>query len=434
VSRVLFICAAFGAIPVVAKADATITPTEMLIKLTVYPKAAPKPALRYVLIPELREMQPGNPIPNYLKCFMSVDYSNDMEILGRAALQQADRAARMDKPDWQILLKAKTDGIQLLLPDVQKLRAIAAALQARFREEIAQDRLDDAIVTAKTMFAMSRHMGEHPTMIGDLVGVAIAHVAIGPLEEMLQRPGCPNLYWALTNLPNPLVSMERGVEGERLFILAELRDLDESAPMNADQIKKLLVHIDDLRKLDNKPSMQTTRQYLDERTKDATKVSAARSRLVEYGLPEERIQKFPADQIILLDEKYDYEVQRDEATKLWSLPTWQGEALAAKLGPPKEKSLFIFLLAAYQKVRRAQGRLEQRIGLLRHVEALRMYAAEHDGKWPASLSDINLPLPADPYTNKPFKYSVDGGTAHLRGTGLENIPAFNVHYELTIAK
>src|SRR5262249_36099557 len=145
---------------------------------------------------------------------------------------------------------------------------IAAALQARFREEIAQDRLDDAIVTAKTMFALSRHMGEHPTMIGDLVGIAIAMVTIAPLEEMLERPGCPNLYWALTNLPSPLVAMERGVEGERLFILAELRDLDESAPMNADQIKKLITHTDDLRKLDGKPNQQTTRQFLNERTKD----------------------------------------------------------------------------------------------------------------------------------------------------------------------
>ena len=53
-------------------------------------------------------------------------------------------------------------------------------------------------------------MGEHPTLIGDLVGIAIASIAIGPLEEMLSQPVCPNLYWALTNLPSPLVSMDVG--------------------------------------------------------------------------------------------------------------------------------------------------------------------------------------------------------------------------------
>ena len=36
---------------------------------------------------------------------------------------------------------------------------------------------------------------------------------------------------------------------------------------------------------------------------------------------------------------------------------------------------------------RAQGRLEQRIALLRHVEAVRMYAAEHVGAFPAKLAD-----------------------------------------------
>src|SRR5205807_10262385 len=108
------------------------------------------------------------------------------------------------------------------------------ALQERFRAENTQDRLDDSITTAKTLFAMSRHMSEHPTLIGDLVGIAIAFVAIGPLEEMLERPGCPNLYWALTDLPNPLVPLDRGMEGERLLMLSEFHDLDDSAPMGAD--------------------------------------------------------------------------------------------------------------------------------------------------------------------------------------------------------
>ena len=47
-------------------------------------------------------------------------------------------------------------------------------------------------------------MGEHPSLIGGLVGWAIANSAFGPLEEMLEHPSCPNLYWALTNLPDPL--------------------------------------------------------------------------------------------------------------------------------------------------------------------------------------------------------------------------------------
>ena len=34
---------------------------------------------------------------------------------------------------------------------------------------------------------------------------------------MLEQPGCPNLYWALTNLPDPLVPLDKGMDGERVM-------------------------------------------------------------------------------------------------------------------------------------------------------------------------------------------------------------------------
>src|SRR5262249_32905011 len=110
-------------------------PVETVIRLNVHPMPAPRPAPRYQPLPELREMTPGNPIPNYLRCMLDQDFSADEEVLTPAALRQADRAARMDKPDWQILPKLRTDGIGLLLPDLQKMRQIAAGLQVRFRTE-----------------------------------------------------------------------------------------------------------------------------------------------------------------------------------------------------------------------------------------------------------------------------------------------------------
>jgi hypothetical protein len=454
----LLCCAALAAFALPSRADQTTTATETVIHLTVEPKAAPKPALRYLLLPELKEMNPGNPIQNYLKCYMEqqqffFDKENfkrreeyqsmplkelpakDLLDYGRSALRQADLAARLDKPDWQILLRLKTDGIGLLLPDVQQMRTLAGALKVRFRAEVAVGRFDDAVRTAKTMFALSRHMGEHPTLIGDLVGIAIAAIAIGPLEEMLEQPGCPNLYWALTNLPNPLILLDRGMEGERASLRGEFKDLDDSAPMSEEQIKKLLVHIDALREV---APDKSARVWLDARNKDEKLVSAARHRLVESGLSEERLARFPVDQVLLLDEWREFEERRDEFMKLTNLPFWQvGEALA---GPPKglkDEGLFLMLVPALYKVRQAQGRLEQRIALLRHVEALRLYAAGHDGKLPEKLSDVPVPLPPDPFTGKPFRYEVDGGTAHLRGTpppGQEKNPSLNLRYEVTIRK
>jgi hypothetical protein len=460
----LLCCAALAAFALSSRAEPTITDTETVIRLTVTPAAAPKPALRLLLLPELKEMNPGNPIQGYLKCFMDQQKfffdkesferreklmamplkqlpAEELQHYGGAALGQADWAARLDKPDWQILLKLKTDGIGLLLPDVQQIRLLAQALKVRFRAEVALGRFDDALRTAKTMFAMVRHLSEHPTLIGDLVGIAIGIVTIEPLEEMLEQPGCPNLYWALTNLPSPLVPLDKGLEGERVLSVSEFRDLDDRAPMSAEQLKKAIAHFDRLLRLGG-PKYRPeggVRGWLDARVKDEGLVQAARRRLVEAGLAEERLQRFPAEQVLLLDEKRAYEERRDDAMKLASLPVWQVGALDGPPKPPKppkDLGLFPFEPAMY-KVRLSQARLDQRIALLRHVEALRLYAAAHDGKLPAKLADVGVPLPSDPFTGKPFRYRLDGATAHLRGNpprGREKEPAFNVHYEVTIRK
>jgi hypothetical protein len=415
-----------------------------------------------MLLPELKEMNPGNPIHGYYRCCMEQQAfifdkdafqrreellamplselpARDLQHYGQSALGQADAAARLDTPDWQILPKLKTDGFYLLLPDVQHMRSLARALQVRFRTEVALGHFDDAIRTAKTMFAMSRHLGGHPTIIGNLVGIAIASIAIEPFQEMLGQPGCPNLYWALTNLPQHLVPMVTGLEGERTLVLAEFRDLDDSAPMSPDQVKKFLDHMEKL--LADEESVKAAkglRAWLNKQTKEQANITAARRRLVESGLPEERLRRFSADQVILLDERREYEVRRDDAMKIASLPFWQAEALAART--PKDKTPAVLadaLVPALAGVRRAQLRLDQRIALLRHVEALRFHAAEHDGKLPAHLSEVSLPLPDDPATGKPFRYELKGTTAHLRGSppaDLQKDPFYNVHYELTMRK
>jgi len=48
-------------------------PSETLVRLTVDPMQAPKPALRIQLLPELREMKPGNPIAAYLGVLLDQD-------------------------------------------------------------------------------------------------------------------------------------------------------------------------------------------------------------------------------------------------------------------------------------------------------------------------------------------------------------------------
>jgi hypothetical protein len=450
----LFVCAALA----ISLPQEAAKPTETVIRLTVQPMAVPKPALRYQLLPELREMQPGNPILAYLRCFpeqqnfffnqkvleererlqtmpLAELRQKGMRNYGTSLLRRVDEAARFDTPDWQILQKAKVDGMRLLLPEIQQLRSLEAALKVRFRAEIAEGRFEEALVTAKTQFALARHLGEHPTLIGGLVGVAIAHATVGPLEEMLQQPGCPNLYWALTELPHPLIDLRKGMQGEKLLLDAEFALLDATAPMPEQRIKQALDRLTEMHKHLETP-VQDIRAFLHNRAKDETHVRAARQRLVESGLAAELVQSFPALQVVLLDEKLTFDIQRDEWKKWTMIPYWQAEPhLLAAIKSTGEG--FQKWGVAPVKVRKAHARLEQRIALLRHVEALRLYAAAHDGKLPAQLSDIPLPLPVDPFTGKPFLYKVEGNTAELRGTppqGEEANASYNLRYLVTIQK
>jgi hypothetical protein len=469
VRRTLLSCAVLAVFVLPCRADETAATPETLVRLTVQPAAAPKPALRYQLLPQLKEMNPGNPIQNYMKCFMDQQKfffdkeaferreklltmplkelpARELQEYGGFALSQADWAARLDNPDWQILLNMKADGIYTSIPDMRQLRPLASALKVRFRGEVALGRFDDALRTAKTMFAMSRHLGEHPTFVGNLYGFAIANLAIGPLEEMLEQPNCPNLYWALTNLPNPLVSLETASQGERVGIIQWLfRDLDDSAPMSADRLTKFIAFMEKLVKREMpKKLSKSVRTWLDARINDKGMVRAARQHLVEFGLSEAQVRLFPAEQVILLDEKRELEVRFDDVMKTINLPLWHAEVVGDRykrakepLGPLAPVLIADEFVPAVDEVVRARARLGQRIALLRHVEALRLYAAEHNGTLPAKLSDVAVPLPDDPFTGKPFRYEVTGNTAHLRGTrpqGEEKNLPFNIHYEVTLQK
>src|SRR5947209_2805049 len=73
-ARTLTVCALLLPWSLAVRADDPPPPTETVIRLSVSPMPAAKPALRHPLLPELGEMNPGNPIQGYLKCFMEQDH------------------------------------------------------------------------------------------------------------------------------------------------------------------------------------------------------------------------------------------------------------------------------------------------------------------------------------------------------------------------
>jgi hypothetical protein len=462
-------CAVLLAPTFAARADDA---NRTVVALEVRAMPAPNPALRYPLLPELRTMNPGNPVLGYLKCFgeQTHFFNHVTEVENRAKwlkmplhqlplnemsgysenstpMRQADYAARLDTPDWQSLLRMKSQGAYLPVPELQQMRTLIDVLVVRWRAQLSARRIDDAVRTAQTTFALSRHLSEYPCGIADLVAMAVARRGLEELEEMIQQPDCPNFYWSLTDLPSPLIDIGKGLQGERLLTTVEFAMLDTPAPMSAAQLKQALKRMDSLFD-DEEPApprskpegaipppaaRKSAQEWLEGRAADKEHMAAARKRLVASGLAEEVVEKLPELQIVLLEMRREYEEQQDEVMKWRGVPFWKAEAIL--LTAPPRRLWSFDRRATSVNLMRSAVQLEQRIALLRHVEALRLYAAEH-GKLPARLADVTVPLPVDPITGQAFGYEVDGTKATLR-TRLAhrpNQPEHTLQYEVTLRR
>ncbi len=108
-----------------------------------------------------------------------------------------------------------------------------------------------------------------------------------------------------------------------------------------------------------------------------------------------------------------------------------------RAGRPPWSSLAAMLAPAGYRIKLSQLRLDRRLAVLRIVEALRFYAAAHQGQLPASLDDIrDVPIPVDPLTGKAFDYRREGERARLSGPAPppEAAQAHKIRYEITLRK
>ena len=389
------------------------------IRLTVRPAPEPVPALKYRLLPELEDQSPGNAIFFYYRAFSPEWYgtvrqpgmSEKMEkglqvplkeinhsevgwVQGTHMLREVDRGARCESCDWHMVERLRKDGPGLLIPDMQGIREFGKLLAVRARLEMADGHFDKALYTLQTGFALGRHASEGPTLIQDLIGAAIAHMMMARLEELVQRPGAPNLYWALTNLPRPLVSCRKGFQGERMWLNAawpRLHDLEEAGPLSPQEQQKLIGGLTcNVLYLFNTPNMVPFNR-LDAVAAITQVYPRARQALIARGRKPEIIDALPTIQVVALYVLQDFRQLQDDIFKWQGLPYWQAlpgarrtdqerAELKNKLGAVS--AVLELLPGSIQGVLLAEARLERRLAALRCVEAFRLYAAAHDGKLP----------------------------------------------------
>jgi hypothetical protein len=270
------------------------------------------------------------------------------------------------------------------------------------------------------------------------------------VEELIQAPASPNLYWALTSLPTPLVSLRKPLQGERMFVYAELPELRdiETAHFSRDQEQALIDHVIRVVELmeDGGRSKGANWENRLLVTALAAKVyPEAKRALIARGRPAEEVERLPVFQVVMIHILHQYQRLQDDMFKWFDVPYWQAEPQLAKveqqIGAAKsrlEGVPLILFLPAIRKVYTATARLDRHIAALRCVEGIRLYAAAHDGKLPAALDQITeVPIPGDPMTGKSFEYRANGNKAHLSAAappGMAAFPQNGLAYELILKR
>lgn len=450
-------------------------------KLELHPAKLPTPALRYRLYPELRNLRSGNAVIHYYRAF-SPEWSNTFErdplksalneyysgedrkepnkilrvVLTDSSLKELDEGARRTYCDWEMLERVRKDGIGTLLPDMQGFRRYGNLLSLRARFQAQDKDFDAALYTLQTGFKFGRDISEGPILIQNLIGNAITRIMLQETEFFIQQKGAPNLYWALSSLPQPFVDTGKAIEGERLLfdnlfpgVRENLNDM-ESKAMSTDEINGMIDRLFSVMKSGSREPGQVVAQRLAASFMAAQVYPEGKQYLLDQGRSPKTVNAMPVGQVFLLYSMYTYDRYYDDIAKWYSQPypiALRGFREAdAKLQNDIRKSnnmqmiLAKLLLPATSRVYQASFATQRKIRALTLIEALRIYAAEHEGKLPASLDDITeVPVPLDPMTGQAFDYQLNDGVAVLATKLLPGQDQFDrssgdFRYEIRIVK
>jgi hypothetical protein len=349
------------------------------------------------------------------------------------------RAARYESCDWQLPMH-EGNAFSILIPELQQLRTFARLLAAKAHLEIAEGKYDQAVETLQTGFALARDAAKGPTLIHALVGNACAALMSEQVEKLAQRRDAPNLYWALSALPQTLIDFRPGFDAEchGLFLeFPELRDVD----------KKDLAPQEWTKLLDKAMYRLAGLGFAGEIPTQVPAVAlalqgypVAKQYLIDNGRPAAEVEAMPVAKVILIYTVQRYQELHDETFKAIFLPYADGykslmegeKTLKLAVGRHEEVIPFAaMLLPAIIKTKTAETRSQWTIARLRIFEALRIYAAGHDGKLPDKLEDITeVPIPRNPFDDKPFFYHCDGNRAVLDCA--DGPPGVPWRYEITM--
>lgn len=454
-------------------------------KLSVSPASEPHPALKYALLPKYGDITPGNSVPFYYRAILATqsmpkkalkrfwdNYDRWMEGPPEKMPKQEVRqflksfntifdelkvATHRESTDWSWRMRRirGLKAISFLLPEIQESRQVARLLVLRIRLAIAERRYDDAIASFQMGYKLARDVAEPPTLINDLVGVAIAQILNSELRNMIASPGAPNMYWALSKMQRPFIDLEPAMQYEmslpaKLFpSMLEAETADHSPEEWGRILGKAFLSLrgTETGRIAKERAVQAQLAVTGLALQAYPRI---KRELIAAGYDRKRVEAMPVGQAIAIHQARTYQYMYQEMMKWSHLPyhvaapyarkteaRLKREGYFAPAGRSRELiPLAGMLLPAVWQAHSASARLDARLSGLQTLEAIRMYAADHGGQMPDTLADIRkVPVPNNPLTGQPFPYHKSADTAVLEMPAPARLPA-NIGWrlEITVAK
>jgi hypothetical protein len=452
-----------------------------IIRMTVTPAAEPVPALKHRFRVPMHERKPGNAATHYLRSFgeggspgrqwrmlrdrygeevddwYDFDFPIDkipMEKFREAArawdnyVNEHIRSASVRREcEWGLeeMDLRGMEAIEFLLPDAQESRAISRALALLSRRAILDQNYDGAIDYIRMNYQLGQDISKQRFLVCSLVGMAEVGMANKSVIELISASGSPNLYWALTELPRPIIDMREAMNlemslGLRMFPI--LLDVETKQHAPEEWTRLVTTVLKDLAASQNIlggnrfPEKQTLAQ-LGAMGFSLVIYPTAKQRLIDSGKSIAEVEAMSVSQVLFIDTAREFQKVADEFEK-WSLVPFHQmrdvEIDSFELSDGFGKMLADMLLPAVQAARSAQIRTQWQINALRILEALRMHAAIA-GKLPASLDEITVvPVPDNPITRQSFVYRFEGQTAILELPFSDGMPGVAWRFEIQLAE
>ncbi len=205
------------------------------VKLAIWPAKAPESPDKLRLLPKTEDLTDANAVPLYEKAVQvmprgikqdqirewlklppesgvfagpqqQVEEMVQKYMESLKLVVQATKCRQCNWPDWK-------PGAEI--PNLTEYRELAFVIQLWARLEISRGGHQGALLAMQAGFAMAKQLGEAPTIMQSLVGVAVAAMMCREVEYFMQAKDAPNLHAALSALPKPFIDVEKAIENEK---------------------------------------------------------------------------------------------------------------------------------------------------------------------------------------------------------------------------